>query len=88
MTPRDELLNAIDRLAAAGRSRDPARVEKRRQDARALVLLHLSTTAAADALKCPHCLVSYRSRRRLDEHVYYVHDGPKPDHWRDEDAAR
>jgi hypothetical protein len=82
-TPRDELLNAIDQLADAVRVRDLARVEKRRRDARALVLLHVP---AATTLECDTCGQTFSTGRRLAEHLYVVHGGDRPAHWVEEDA--
>jgi hypothetical protein len=90
MTIRDDLLHAIDRLADAAAARDGRRVEARRRDARALTVLLVPACAdAPQALRCPHCRggVTFKTQRRLDEHVHYVHDGPEPDHWHEEDEG-
>lgn len=56
MTGRDELLHAIDRLADAATSRDPGRVEARRRDAKALVVLLVKDAPARDWLdRCWRC---------------------------------
>lgn len=30
----------------------------------------------------PNCGVTLRSERKLAEHLYQLHDGPEPEHWR------
>jgi hypothetical protein len=90
MTSREQLLHAIDRLADAVSARDLAAVERHRKNTRALaVMLVPARPMAAEPVRCPHCRggVTFKTQRRLDEHVHYVHDGPEPDHWHEEDEG-
>ena len=77
---RDDILRAIDKLAAAVHSGSATRVERRREDARALVTLLVP--APAEKHRC-HCGVDCSTLERLQEHEYVVHGAPVPSHWRD-----
>lgn len=46
------------------------------------LLNHLSIdTAKRNPHTCPRCGIPARSKRQLDEHVYDIHDGPRPAHF-------
>lgn len=38
-------------------------------------------TATQHRYACPTCGIPAKSQRQLDEHVYDIHDGPRPEHF-------
>lgn len=35
--------------------------------------------------RCPNCGLTLKGPRTLAEHTYHVHDGPEPEHWREDE---
>jgi hypothetical protein len=80
---RAELLDAIDNLARAAHGGDKRSIELRRLDARALAII---LVRAPTRHPCPSCGVVCGTEERLAEHAYRLHEGPEPEHWREEVA--
>lgn len=47
----------------------------------------LPAPARESDVECPSCGLRFEGERRLAEHVFHVHRGPEPAHWRDEAIA-
>jgi hypothetical protein len=82
---RDELLEAIDELARSAHGGDHNRIERRRLRARTLAALLVPPPL--DPYPC-ECGIGCGTPERLAEHRHYVHDGPRPDHWLDDDRPQ
>src|SRR5215207_4956617 len=40
----------------------------------------------ASDVECPNCLLMQSGPQALAEHLFHVHRGPEPEHWREEPA--
>lgn len=80
VTGRDDLLHAIDNLARAVHSGRHKHIEACRRNASALAVLLVPTPQEH---VCSHCGIAFGAATRLAEHVYVIHDGPRPAHWRE-----
>lgn len=38
------------------------------------------------AVECPHCGIEKLGEHLLAEHLYVIHDGPEPEHWKERAA--
>lgn len=48
------------------------------------MLATLNLPSEQVAIRCPDplCAVVFKSERKLAEHLYQLHGGPEPEHWR------